>query len=865
MKSKSVLPIFTFSVAAFALVADAAIYDAETAEEWFSVDVSALTDSSFNSAPWAAPSSGGTVSVADGVIVLDADIDEELSYTPQSADPGTDGHRVSARILASLHASASDLEPVTGAQASIAAVTVGDSTAWYGWTSSGWTALSGLAPVADAWYDLMIEFKTTPSGKFIRYAVKAAGGASYTYLTSGGDAWLGNGNSSAAAITRLAFSGSGRIGDFGAFGVSPVSSYSVVGDAAGFDFTNRTISVAVGNAKSGAGVRAVVKDSSGATVATTAVVALDGDGTYVLNVDPAAGLVPGARYDFEIQEVEGGASSSTGVGGSFVSAAWSGDTWFAASISGSLPQFVNGAWAVAPGVTNEASYGISGDAVFAVTDSTPGAGRVSRVDTALNYVSFADVDDLGTDESSYSGIVAATNSAAGGAASWRAISSGGSWVALVGCEPQTGVDYILRAEFDFKSATHAVRYLVSSDGGASFTALSAAGGGEWLPLAKSGTGLSEVHASGSGTLASLSANVTDSNVASAGGTGYATLAEALASGETVTLLTNVAWSPSASGTYTIVSGGNTLLLLPADGVKVSADGNTYTVEAGYFEVDVITAASSNRVMYLKDAVANAESGVATTNILLRSVQLSEALNVAAGQKIVLNLATNELYGAAVTVASGGSLEVSGGYVGVSSLPEGVLKGGRTIGSSAFTLPSGYSYVELAEPVAKSARTYTHQVVAESAGEVDGKAAYDVSAGGESAGSIVISTEALTALGVDTASVESIKAGLDASGSNGLPVWQSYVLGLDPKAADSKPFAAPVQNTVPGKLKISLAGVNVPSGSGATVQYSVQTLTSLSDASPSTTDYVDAGTDVELTLDPSGVRYYRVQIKVVPAQ
>ena len=64
-----------------------------------------------------------------------------------------------------------------------------------------------------------------------------------------------------------------------------------------------------------------------------------------------------------------------------------------------------------------------------------------------------------------------------------------------------------------------------------------------------------------------------------------------------------------------------------------------------------------------------------------------------------------------------------------------------------------------------------------------------------------------------ASIESVAAKLAKDGENGIPVWQSYCMGLDPKDAENVVIctAAAEQPTEPGKVKIEIPRSCVPDG------------------------------------------------------
>jgi hypothetical protein len=145
---------------------------------------------------------------------------------------------------------------------------------------------------------------------------------------------------------------------------------------------------------------------------------------------------------------------------------------------------------------------------------------------------------------------------AGGAGRWVA-HVGGAWTELAGdIEPDADTPYVVRMEGDFSRAVPQVRFSVSGDDGATFAPLSDATGAEWLvAMDATKNALAEIATLGESGIVGISGTLANADVATAAGTGYATLSDALASGEPVTLLTNATWPTNAPvGTYTAPSG-----------------------------------------------------------------------------------------------------------------------------------------------------------------------------------------------------------------------------------------------------------------------------------------------------------------------
>lgn len=124
--------------------------------------------------------------------------------------------------------------------------------------------------------------------------------------------------------------------------------------------------------------------------------------------------------------------------------------------------------------------------------------------------------------------------------------------------------------------------------------------------------------------------------------------------------------------------------------------------------------------------------------------------------------------------------------------------------------------------------------------------------------ITATTEQLAAAGITGAVTEAV---LNENGDNGLPKWQSLVLGLKANDSSSKPFVAPVQTADSDMIGFTIGNVTSASKFGATVKFDVIEL-----ATPTATtgdvkaSNVDAGTTA--SFEPSaGVKYYKIKIKI----
>ena len=510
----------------------------ETTNNMFTVNASAvdLTESVWGGTP---TNGSATVQSASDAIVLDTDLDDPLVYTPG----GTSGEIavVKAHVVVSPNATVPDA--IGDAQAALTTVTNNSGyLEWYGLVggNSGaeWIALTGDTPVTDEAYDIIITLDNRAGQKTIRYSVKGPGDADYTHLTYETTEWLNNPKNNKSGITAVAFSGVGQFGDFSADSVEQAAVATIsLGEVAGFDFMGGSVTAAVTAASGKTATLTIVDFADGSTKTFTGVtVPNNGNLSWDLS-DKITTLTPGGTYSYTVS-IENGPSAS----GTFTAANWNADgDWFRAAVG----DIYNGTWSETPEITNSNQYAIYGDTSFNVTDSNPGTGVVSRVDTKYTFETFVSADALQALDDAVSGIVAATN---GSGAAWYAYTGNATWSPLDAITPAVNAEYILRAEFDFKSSTKRVRYQVSTDSGASFTPMTY-NGAQWISLVdQAKTSLSAVSISGKGVLTSIRATVSDSSVAAAGGNHYATLWDAIESNSgAVTLLTNATLTPSGIG------------------------------------------------------------------------------------------------------------------------------------------------------------------------------------------------------------------------------------------------------------------------------------------------------------------------------
>ena len=516
----------------------------------------------------------------------------------------------------------------------------------------------------------------------------------------------------------------------------------------------------------------------------------------------------------------------------------------------------NMGWATGmePNSTAEGYYVINGTSQLNNDNATHlEAEKYLCVDTKINYSSFAEQDDLTSFDSSGSiaGIVAVSN---GSEKTWRALTGANNWTTLTAADdkkPTLGQDWILRAEFDFASASDRVRYSVSSDG-TTFTTLKN-GGAEWLSMAGSSNKLSSVMMTGSGgKVASVYGNIADTNQVAIGNTKYATIDKAAAAGTSITLRTNVAgWKPTSGGPYTI-STSNYILSVPTtdtDGVAVVRSAGSVSITTGQNEADI----GDSHYTWLTNAVKKASAG----SVVKAKENVSPAVAWEASNAVLLDLDGNTLGGVAPTGTA--ALTISNGYLAVSSgtVGDGVkLASGQATGTAKTEfdgkLVSGHQFVQLlVSEEHNGTMTYRVMPVTDS---TNLKACL-VNASGHK-GYVAISNAWLSANGtIDT--VEKV----NANGENGIPKWQSYVLGLDPSKKGDQPYLVPVQVTTEGHMNVDVGGTR-PSNSATGIKYvAVECDSTGADISGSSAT-IAPGTKTDEELK-SSVKYYRLKLELTP--
>ena len=625
--------------------------------------------------------------------------------------------------------------------------------------------------------------------------------------------------------------------------------YTVSSVANGYNLTNAAITV------SGSSSASTIKilHTDGTDLSPAASQSVSSAGTIYLGK-----LDAGVVYLI----VDGSATTNSYVNGIFVSSTNALIEVFHSYASGTTENHSNMGWATGMGPNSTAGgyYVINGTSQLNNNNATHlEAEKYLRVDTKINYSSFAEQDDLTSFDSdgSIAGIVAVSN---GSETTWRALTGASTWTTLSGATPTLNADLILRAEFDFASASDRVRYKVSSDG-TTFTTLKN-GGAEWLSMAGSSNKLSSVMMTGSGgKIASVYGNIADTNMVAVGSTKYATIDNVPpASKENITLRTNTEWTKTSGGPYKITT-SNFILSVPTigtDGVAVYRSGSTVCITTGQYQVTNVT--QNQSWTWLTNAVRKASGGD-----LIRAamdVKFDESWQTSANSaKVVLDLNGYMLYSSAGTkIQNGvGTLVISNGYLSLKQTPGTNVKvaSGQT---SAIRFNDGGGELQ---PVAKHKFVpllvnETHrgvtmiQRVMPVTDSTNLKACL-VDASGHK-GYVAISNAWLTANGViDT---------VNANGENGIPKWQSYVLGLDPSKKGDQPYLVPVQVTTEGHMNVDVGGTR-PSNSATGIKYvAVECDSTGADISGSSAT-IAPGTETEETLNSSGVKYYRLKLELTP--
>ena len=133
------------------------------------------------------------------------------------------------------------------------------------------------------------------------------------------------------------------------------------------------------------------------------------------------------------------------------------------------------------------------------------------------------------------------------------------------------------------------------------------------------------------------------------------------------------------------------------------------------------------------------------------------------------------------------------------------------------------------------------------------------------GTLRVTFGKLESVGVATAgrTPAQIAADLAADGANGIPRWQSLVLGLDATDPDARPLADIAMDSASGAVSVSDAGLAVDESTGATVTYQVREIPDLADPSADVPvgDPALPGTPVALPMGDAASRFFRIQVRI----
>lgn len=563
MRTKQVLSIVMMVGFAFGHKAFAAgdFYEYESTNEWFKVIAkdANLDDQTH----WQTPTNeDNSAEVVDSVIKLDTDLDDPLTYTATEHSTSV-VMVVNARFTATANKVRPSLEGEKP-QAAITVVADGNGTNWWGLVggvveNDGWVKFVNEIPEIGQEYDVRIEFDFRESQKKIRYV------ANGKILKAGDDdGWYANPKNDPSFISSVAFAGAGDIGDFAGSNIvwraTPIVDVDF-SEGAGFDYTNGTIKVTATVREAGTATLKVIDFATGEVVERE--VAIGADTTEVgwdISDVIDGSLVPGATYGYEVT-MEAGGQTVTETG-TFVSAGENPVNWFHADATGDVEDVAGGEWANTPDfpkpeIENNA-YVIDDAAKFNVTDRSKGTNEVVVIDTHVAFEGLSAISSLEVEQDALGGFVAATNDSG---PVWMALVPGDGepcWSALSGAPaPEVSVGYVVRAEVSFLEGYKQVRYLVKRDvDGADFVVLNL-GDKQWIKLLDDKKDVLEsIELKGSGRVAKFTANITERALAEVGSVKYYTMAEAMAAGGDITLLTNVTVKPTGAGTWKFTNKGD---------------------------------------------------------------------------------------------------------------------------------------------------------------------------------------------------------------------------------------------------------------------------------------------------------------------
>jgi hypothetical protein len=361
------------------------------------------------------------------------------------------------------------------------------------------------------------------------------------------------------------------IADFATYEVAiPEVPTAFASDSAGFDYTNRVVTVT--NATAGATLTLTATAPGGTTTTATATVNENGEATFDI---PTA---PGEAYSYEVA-MDGDIIAS----GGFFTGGWGEEAeWFSASARTGASEVSGGVWKNTPTVAN-GKYAVDGTADFVLSSEAVAAGlnRFVRIDFDYSFDAICDESELADGDSKLiGGFTAAANSTSAGF--WMAYGTDG-WIPLYGdVAPEEAREYVVRAEVDTSAVPPQTSYAVRADGGDAFSPLfvDEARTARWVAGAVQSEAVTGVEFDGQGSVASVCGSLANANIAEADGVGYASLADAIASAtNSLVLLTNATWPTNTPvGTVSVDRGDFALA-----GVTLDGDGNV-VVPSGFSSI-----------------------------------------------------------------------------------------------------------------------------------------------------------------------------------------------------------------------------------------------------------------------------------------
>lgn len=359
--------------------------------------------------------------------------------------------------------------------------------------------------------------------------------------------------------------------------------YTLGKPSAGWNWTNHTVCVDVTrfDASWVADGRLVltVRDAAGRTVCTRER-PVTAAGTVDFDIDvPAAG----AAYQYEVRAFSGDReivlAPPVETRDLFAGTIGAGERWFGAAVEASVPVTENGQWQETPVVADgRDAYAVSGRAAFEIgTAST--AGRTVRVDMEYPVEELADAGKV-TPVGGRLSVIAAAADEGGRWMCAEPTADSVTWRPLVGCEPVSDGEYVVRMEVDRGFDPPRARYSVRRTDEEAFTVLRAEDGSPWQTSPLSADWMpARVAFEGDGLVTGLEGWKGEQAVASVGGVGYDDFTEAVTAasdrGQPVSLTVDVAFVPTeASGSVTIEANGKRMKWTDEGGFSVLRDPAT---------------------------------------------------------------------------------------------------------------------------------------------------------------------------------------------------------------------------------------------------------------------------------------------------